>query len=108
MGRSGGYKCYNIHCSSCIGKTLCGEPEDKALGCDSRIVTNKSNGERIRPMSMEELANFMLRNEGTEKRRTVCGGHEHIFYGPHGEKCETRNDAVKLWEDWLLQPAEAE
>lgn len=67
-----------------------------------------TEGDRIRDMRNEELAGFMVRYEGTEKRRTSWGGHEHIFYGPHGEKCETRNDAVKLWEDWLLQPAEAE
>lgn len=74
--------------------------------CHSEVPM--TNGDYIRSMSDEELAGFMVKYEGTEKRRTVCGGHEHIFYGPHGEKCETRSDAVKLWEDWLIQPAEAE
>lgn len=48
MSRSGGYKCYNIKCGSCIGKTLCGEPADAALGCDNRIVTPTTNSVRIR------------------------------------------------------------
>lgn len=59
MSRSRGYKCYNIDCGSCIGKTLCGEPEDAAIGCDNRIVTEKTNADRIRSMSDEELAKFL-------------------------------------------------
>lgn len=57
MSRSGGYKCYNIKCGSCIGKTLCGEPGDSALVCDNRIVTHKTNGDCIRSMSDEMRPN---------------------------------------------------
>lgn len=38
MSRTKGYKCYNIQCGSCIGKTLCGEPGDAALSCQDRVV----------------------------------------------------------------------
>lgn len=38
MSRTKGFKCYNIQCGSCIGKTLCGEPADAALVCADRIV----------------------------------------------------------------------
>ena len=37
MSRTKGYKCYNIQCGSCIGKTLCGEPGDAALWCQDRV-----------------------------------------------------------------------
>lgn len=57
MSRSGGYKCYNIKCGSCIGKTLCGEPGESALACDNRIVTHKTNGDCIRSMSDEMRPN---------------------------------------------------
>lgn len=106
MSRSGGYKCYNIKCGSCIGKTLCGEPGDSALVCDNRIVTHKTNADRIRSMSDDELASALVRYEGSEKRPTPYGGHEHKFYGPNGEECGTREYAVQLWTDWLRQPAE--
>lgn len=53
--RTKGYKCYNVKCESCICKTLCGEPEDAALGCASRVVNVQTNADRIRAMSDEEL-----------------------------------------------------
>lgn len=68
MSRSGGYKCYNIKCGSCIGKTLCGEPGDSALACDNRIVTHKTNADRIRSMSDEELAFFLAEQWATSTR----------------------------------------
>lgn len=58
--RSGGYKCYNIQCGSCIGKTLCGEPEDAALGCDNRIVNRETRGDRIRSMTNEQMAKDLI------------------------------------------------
>lgn len=47
MSRSGGYKCYNIQCGSCIGKTLCGEPGEDALSCADRIVPRKTNADLL-------------------------------------------------------------
>ena len=61
MSRTKGYKCFNIKCGSCIGKTLCGEPEDTALGCVDRIVgTPITNADRIRAMTDEELAELLF------------------------------------------------
>ena len=57
--RSKSYKCYNIECGACISKTLCGEPGDTALGCDSRLVHRKTNADHIRSMTDEELAEFL-------------------------------------------------
>lgn len=83
MSRSGGYKCYNIKCGSCIGKTLCGEPGDSALVCDNRIVTHKTNADRIRSMSDDELAMWLA------------------------EQAENNpSDDPSVWTDWLKQPAE--
>lgn len=61
MSRAKGYKCFNIKCGSCIGKTLCGEPEDTALGCVNRVVGKPmTNADRIRSASDEELAEFLI------------------------------------------------
>lgn len=38
-----------------------------------------TNGDCIRSMSDEELASSIVKYEGTEKRTTPYGGHEHIF-----------------------------
>ena len=62
MSRTKGYKCFNIKCGSCIGKTLCGEPEDTALVCVDRVVGKPmTNADRIRAMSDEELAVLIAR-----------------------------------------------
>ena len=62
MSRSKGYKCFNIKCGSCIGKTLCGEPEDTALVCVDRVIGKPmTNADRIRAMSDEELAVLIAR-----------------------------------------------
>lgn len=42
MSRSGGYKCYNSRCGSCLGKTLCTEPGDTTLSCLDRMVQDES------------------------------------------------------------------
>lgn len=65
-----------------------------------------TNADRIRSMSDDELASILVKYEGTEKRPTPYGGHEHIFHGPNGEKCGTRLYAVQLWKDWLRKPVE--
>lgn len=36
------YKCYNIRCNSCMGKTLCTETGETALSCQDRMVKNKN------------------------------------------------------------------
>ena len=74
MSRSVGYKCYNIHCNSCIGKTLCGEPGDMALNCVDRIISSRTNADRIRSMSDEELANEMRKRSISTICDIVCQG----------------------------------
>ena len=60
MSRTKGYKCFNIKCGSCIGKTLCGEPEDTALVCVDRVIGKPTtNADRIRAMNDEELAKLL-------------------------------------------------
>lgn len=66
----------------------------------------RTNADRIRSMTDEELASALVKYEGTETRPTPYGGHEHIFHGPHGEMCGTRAYSVQLWMDWLRQPLE--
>lgn len=99
MSRSGGYKCYNIKCGSCIGKTLCGEPADSALGCDNRIVTHKTNADRIRAMSDEELAKMIY---GAQK--DVCIYVAEMLGFPTEELNFDKNVPDLL--NWLRQPAE--
>lgn len=73
--------------------------------CKDEVQTN---ADRIRSMSDEELASALVKYEGTEKRPTRFGGHEHIFHGPNGETCGTKAYALQLWMEWLRQPAEEE
>ena len=82
MSRAKGYKCFNIKCGSCIGKTLCGEPEDTALVCVDRVIGKPmTNAGRIRAMSDEELAKLLC-----------CTGWRMI----ERKECS----------EWLQQPAE--
>lgn len=81
----------------CTFESRCFEPEEP---------TAKTNADCIRSMSDEELAQRLLRYEGTETRATPYGGHEHIFHGPHGETCGTKEYALQLWMEWLDEPAE--
>ena len=61
MSRTKGYKCFNIKCGSCIGKTLCGEPEDTDLVCVDRVIGKPmTNADRIRSMTDKELAEFLI------------------------------------------------
>ena len=61
MSRTKGYKCFNIKCGSCIGKTLCGEPEDTALVCVDRVIGKPmTNADHIRSMTDEELAEILI------------------------------------------------
>ena len=93
MSRAKGYKCFNIKCGSCIGKTLCGEPEDTALVCvDRDIGKPMTNADRIRAMSDEELAEFI---KHIKVRAALC-------------KAVKNNDAFEelCSAEWLQQPAE--
>ena len=82
MSRTKGYKCFNIKCGSCIGKTLCGEPEDTALVCVDRVIGKPmTNADRIRAMTDEELAKLLC-----------CTGWRMI--------------EQKECLEWLQQPAE--
>ena len=66
----------------------------------------QTNADRIRAMSDKELAVASVRYEGTVVNATRYGGHEHKFYGPHGEPCANKEQAILMWFNWLQQPAE--
>ena len=68
MSRSGGYKCYNLYCKNCIGKSLCGEPGDTALSCIDRIVLQEYKKEEI--MDYKKLAADLL--SGCEENCADC------------------------------------
>ena len=92
MSRTKGYKCFNIKCGSCIGKTLCGEPEDTALGCVDRIVGKPiTNADRIRAMTDEELARFFIGDSPNYCHTGLC---------LDGENC------IGCFLKWLQRPAE--
>ena len=93
MSRTKGYKCFNIKCGSCIGKTLCGEPEDTALVCVGRVIGKPmTNADRIRSMTDEELAwELMLwRCEAVARRHGISSVYP---------------DTQKTILEWLQQPA---
>ena len=93
MSRAKGYKCFNIKCGSCIGKTLCGEPEDTALVCVDRVIGKPmTNADRIRSMTDEELVEFI---KNIKVRAALC-------------KAVKNNDAFEelCSAEWLQMPAE--
>lgn len=92
MSRSGGFKCYNIRCKSCVDKTLCGEPDGTGLICVNRIVAKETNADRIRAMSDEELADFLDKCEG-------------MGYSGSSVAKDKNGHCVDML-DWLRQPAE--
>ena len=94
MSRSGGYKCYNMSCNSCIGRTLCGEPGDGALNCVDRIFSHKTNADRIRAMGDEELAEWLCSLMTAECCDQRCPARDICNLGDNG--------LVK----WMKQPAE--
>ena len=102
MKGSGCYNCPVKGCTAAYSGSRCAHLRELA-GVDFDPMTN---ADRIRAMSDEELAFALVKYEGTEKRPTPYGGHEHIFYGPNGETCGTRAYALQLWKGWLRQPAE--
>lgn len=94
-----GVVCDRVAASGYCAQTACTE-------VFQNWATRQTNADRIRSMSDDELASALVRYEGSEKRPTPYGGHEHKFYGPNGEECGTREYAVQMWTDWLRQPAE--
>ena len=72
---------------------------------DKPFMPPMTNAERIRAMSDERMAITLVKHCGTETHTTRFGGHEHIFYGPNGEKCDTKAEAVGRWALWLKQSA---
>ena len=106
MSRSGGYKCYNMSCRSCVARTLCGEPGDTALNCVDRIVSSKTNADLIRAMSDEELARVIGH---------LYDGEAGILFCRNLAECDDdieRNLLIPLERceacvlHWLRQPAE--
>ena len=90
MSRTKGYKCFNIKCGSCIGKTLCGEPEDTALVCVDRVIGKPmTNADRIRAMSDEELAELI------DRETDSCA--------PTGDCEKMSRDCKACWLEWLQQ-----
>lgn len=107
-------KCDKRAFSRCEYMEKCGPDAEYTEGseCDkfNKAVLERpmTNADRIRDMSDEDLASVLVKYEGTEKRPTRFGGHEHIFRGPNGETCGTKAYALQLWMEWLRQPAEEE
>ena len=100
MSRTKGYKCFNIKCGSCIGKTLCGEPEDTALVCVDRVIGKPmTNADRIRAMNDEELAGFLMK---LMHNNVQCFGEGMFPYHP----CPQEQNCKQCGLDWLQQPAE--
>ena len=100
MSRAKGYKCFNIKCGSCIGKTLCGEPEDTALVCVDRVIGKPmTNADRIRSMTDEELVELHYSSSAhcIADDPTVCDRHDFIGNLTPCEQCYLK---------WLQQPAE--
>ena len=95
MSRTKGYKCSNVYCGSCIGKSLCGEPGDSPLQCADRLAPGPTNADHIRTMSDEELAEFLchFRSDDAE----TCSGCKSEHY------CRPGHNGMI---DWLQQPAE--
>ena len=100
MSRAKGYKCFNIKCGSCIGKTLCGEPEDTALVCVDRVIGKPmTNADRIRSMSDKELVRIRYRGAPHCKSDDPmkCTRHDFLDGMSPCELC---------YYEWLQQPAE--
>ena len=99
MSRTKGYKCFNIKCGSCIGKTLCGEPEDTALGCVGRVIGKPmTNADRIRAMSDEEMAVFLYEWSPSE-----CCGH---VCPRLRDDIPCKGECFEMRREWLQQPCD--
>lgn len=96
--RTKGYKCYNIKCGSCMGKTLCGAEGDSALSCVDRLVNTMTNADRFRSLSDEELAEQLVLNiDGLAPTRIYLSAVTGIGY-------ISRKFAVDATKKALQQP----
>lgn len=95
-----------MNCENCKKYEDCKSGSGLTWPCGAYAPKIITNADRIRAMSDEELAIALVKYEGTENRCTPYGGHEHIFYGPNGEACGSKSEAVVMWMVWLRQPAE--
>lgn len=100
--RSRGFKCYNIKCNSCLGKSVCAETADIALRCKDRLVCMQTHADRIRAMSDEELAEWLADIFDCHD----CSEHERLGDNPLllDEQCD--QECEKHCLDWLKQPYE--
>ena len=96
--RTKGFKCYNVKCGSCIGKTLCGEPADAALGCANRMVNAMTNADRIRAMTDEELAEWIRNGISSD----ACDYCEYNNGYCDGSPCRGKAEAETI-VNWLQQ-----
>lgn len=91
-----------------MARLICGE-KGSVLFCDSGETIVKENGEekkptnadRIRSMSIEELAEFLY---------TVAAfGIKRQYEGVPCDSCYERNECAKCWKEWLeLETEEGE
>lgn len=95
-----------MNCENCKKYEDCKSGSGLTWPCGAYAPKIITNADRIRAMSDEALAIALVKYEATEKRLTRFGGHEHIFYGPNGEICGSKSEAVGMWMVWLRQPAE--
>ena len=93
-------------CDRCVADCRHERNQNEIVVKCGAVKPPMTNADRIRAMSKEELAQRLLKYEGTEKRATPYGGHEHVFRGPQGETCGTKEYALQLWMEWLDEPAE--
>lgn len=94
--------CKHLYKNWCVHKLDSPDPD---LDRECKDYEQATRGDRIRAMSDEALAIALVKYEATEKRLTRFGGHKHIFYGPNGEICGSKLEAVAMWAEWLRQPA---
>lgn len=92
MSRSKGYKCYNIRCNSCLGKSLCTEPGDEPLACVNRVINGKANEDYKK--SETELFAEWENNADEYPECTNCGympaydsSIDDIWYSPFCPQC---------------------
>lgn len=100
------FKNLSIKCENCKKYDDCSTGAGLTWPCGAYAPIRYSNFDYFKNLNKENLASLLLKWNGTEKKVTPYGGHKHEFFGPYGEKCESRPDALKLWMYWLDLPYE--